>query len=173
MPNQEKVKLVEQIKAELQDSVAVWVVDYRGLTVKQSEDLRRRIRAEGADYKIYKNTFTIRALHDLELPEMGSILEGPSGFVFTNTDPVAAAKVLKQYARENKELSIKGGLFEGRVLDDKQVIAVADMPSREELIGQVIGMLTNPLFEVIAAIDGGETICSLLEAMDVDEDKAA
>ena len=170
MPNQEKVNLVEQIKDDLRDCVAVWIVDYRGLTVKQAEDLRRKIRAEGAEYKIYKNTFTIRALQDLELPEMGDILKGPSGFVFTNTDPVAAAKVLKQYIRDNKELSIKGGLFEGRVLDDTQVIAVADMPSREELLGQIIGMLTNPLFEVIAAIDGGTTIHSLLDAI---EEKAA
>jgi len=170
MPNQEKVKLVEQIKKDLSSSSAVWVVDYRGLTVKQAEDLRRKISAEGAQYKIYKNTFTIRALQDLEMPSLGSILEGPSAFVFTSDDPVSAAKVLKQFAKDNKQLSIKGGLFEGQVLDNKQVIAVADMPSREELIGQVIGMLSNPLHEVIAAVDGGATIYSLLDAI---EEKAA
>jgi len=170
MPNQEKVKIVEQIKQDLSSSSAVWVVDYRGLTVKQAEDLRRKISAEGAQYKIYKNTFTIRALQDLEMPSLGSILEGPSAFVFTSTDPVAAAKVLKQFAKDNKQLSVKGGLFEGQVLDDKQVISVADMPSREELIGQVIGMLSNPLHEVIAAVDGGGTIYSLLDAI---EEKAA
>ena len=170
MPNEEKVKLVEQIKEDLSSSVAVWVVDYRGLTVKQAEDLRRKITAEGAQYKIYKNTFTIRALQDLGLPSLGSILEGPSGFVFTSTDPVAAAKALKQFAKENKQLSIKGGLFEGQVLDYRQVISVADMPSREELIGQVIGMLTSPLHEVVAAIDGGAAIYGLLDAI---EEKAA
>jgi len=170
MPNQEKVKLVEQIKQDLSSSTAVWVVDYRGLTVKQAEELRRRISAEGSQYKIYKNTFTIRALQDLEMPSLGSILEGPSAFVFTSDDPVSAAKVLKQFAKENKQLSIKGGLFEGQVLDDKQVVAVADMPSREELIGQVIGMLSNPLHEVISTIDGSGTIYSLLDAI---EEKAA
>ena len=170
MPNQEKVKLVEQIREDLTTCAAVWVVDYRGLTVKQAEDLRRRIRAEGSQYKVYKNTFAVRALQDLELPDMGSVLEGPSGFVFTGEDPVAAAKVLKQFARENKQLSIKGGLFEGRVLDEKQVIEMADMPSREELIGQVVAMLASPLHEVIAAIDGGATIYSLLDAI---EERAA
>jgi len=170
MPNKEKVKLVEQIKEDLQASTAVWVVDYRGLSVKQAEDLRRKIRAEGAQYKIYKNTFTIRALEDLEYPSLGSILEGPSGFVFTSSDPVASAKLLKQFARENKQLSIKGGLFEGQVLSDKEVVAVADMPSREELLGQVINMLVSPLQEVIAALDGGATIYSLLDAI---EEKAA
>ncbi|MCL2807879.1 MAG: 50S ribosomal protein L10 [Coriobacteriia bacterium] len=170
MPNQEKVKLVEQIKEDLSASTAVWVVDYRGLTVKQAEDLRKRIKVEGAEYKIYKNTFTTRALADLEMPSMEGVLEGPSGFVFAGEDPVAAAKVLKQFAKENKQLSIKGGLFEGQVLDDKQVVAVADMPSREELIGQVVGMLISPLQEVIAAVDGGATIYSLLDAV---EEKAA
>jgi len=170
MPNQEKVKIVDQIKQDLTSCTAVWVVDYRGLSVKQAEDLRRRIAAQGSQYKIYKNTFTTRALQDLELPDMGSILEGPSGFVFTGEDPVAAAKILKQFAREHKQLSVKGGLFEGKVLDDKQVIAVADMPSREELIGQVIGMLSNPLHELVAALDGGSVIYSLLDAI---EEKAA
>jgi len=170
MPNQEKVKIVDQIKQDLTDCTAVWVVDYRGLSVKQAEDLRRKIAAEGAQYKIYKNTFTIRALQDLELPEMGSILEGPSGFVFTGEDPVAAAKILKQFAKENKQLSVKGGLFEGKILSDKEVIAVADMPSREELIGQVIGMLSNPLHEVIATLDGSNVLYGLLDAI---EEKAA
>ena len=170
MPNQEKVKLVEQIKIDLTSSAAVWVVDYRGLSVKEAEELRRRIRADGAEYHIYKNTLAVRALQDLELPSMESVLEGPSGFVFASEDPIAAAKTLKQFAREHKQLSIKGGLFEGQVLDDKQAIAMADMPSREELIGQIVGMLASPLNEVIAAIDGGATIHALLDAV---EEKAA
>ncbi len=170
MPNQEKVKLVKQIKEDIQDADAIWVVDYRGLTVKQAEDLRRKIRAEGASYTIYKNTFTVLAMQELEMPEMGNILEGPSGFVFATGDPVATAKVLKQFAKENKSFSIKGGLFEGKVLDDKQVIAMADMPSREELIGQIVGMLGNPLQEVIAALDGSGPLYGLLDAI---EEKAA
>ena len=170
MPNQEKVKLVEQIKEDIKNADAMWIVDYRGLTVKQAEDLRHKIRAEGAAYTIYKNTFTIRALQELEMPEMGSILEGPSGFVFASGDPVATAKVLKQFAKQNPELSIKGGLFEGQVLDDKQVIAMADMPSREELIGQIVGMLASPLQETIAALDGSSPLFGLLDAI---EEKAA
>ena len=170
MPNDVKAKLIEEIKEELKGSDAVWVVDYRGLSVKQAEDLRRKIRAEGASYKIYKNTFTARALNELEMPSMDSILEGPSGFVFVNGDPVATAKVLKQYAKENKELSIKGGLLEGQILDDKQVVAMADMPSREELIGQIVGLLSSPLQEVVATLDASGPIHGLLDAI---EEKAA
>lgn len=170
MPNQEKVLMVEKIKGDIREADAIWVVDYRGLVVKQAEELRRRIRAAGAAYTIYKNTFAIRALQDLEMPEMGSILEGPSGFVFASGDPVPTAKVLKQFAKENPELSIKGGLFEGQVLDDAQVVAMADMPSREELIGQVVAMLESPLQEVLAAVDAGGLIHGLLGAI---EEKAA
>ncbi|MDR2035634.1 MAG: 50S ribosomal protein L10 [Coriobacteriales bacterium] len=170
MPKQEKVILVEQIKEDLASSSAVWVVDYRGLSVKQAEELRHKIRAEGAKYRIYKNTFATIALQDLGLPEMETVLEGPSGFVFAKEDPFAVAKTLKQFAKENKKLSIKGGLFEGKVLDEKQVIAVADMPSREELIGQILGMLSSPVQEVLAALDGGTVIHGLLDAI---ETKAA
>lgn len=170
MPNAEKAKLIDEIKELLKAAQAVWVVDYRGLTVQQAEELRRKVRTEGATYKIYKNTFTTRALRELELPEMENVLEGPSGFVFASDDPVSAAKVLKQFAKENKTLSVKGGLFEGKVLNDKEVIAIADMPSREELIGQVIGMLSNPVHEVMAALDCGTTFFGLLDAM---EEKAA
>ncbi len=170
MPNAEKARLVEEVKGLLKDVQAVWVVDYRGLSVQQAEDLRRKVKAVGATYKIYKNTFTTRALRELELPEMEDVLSGPSGFVFVNDDPVAAAKVLKQFAKENKTLAVKGGLFEGKALNDKEVISIADMPSREELIGQVIGMLSNPVHEVMAALDGGAVFYGLLDAI---EEKAA
>lgn len=165
MPNEEKVKLIQEIKEELQAADAVWVVDYRGLSVKQAEDLRKKIRAEGATYRIYKNTFTVRALQELELPEMGSILEGPSGFVFVSGDPVASAKALKKFSKENQELAVKGGLFEGQILDEKQVLEIADMPSREELIGQIVGMLGSPLQEVLGSLDTGATIHGLLDAI--------
>ena len=170
MPNKAKVQLVEQIKEDIKAADAIMVVDYRGLTVKQAEELRRKVRAEGASYKIYKNTFVARALQDLEMADMGSVLEGPSGFVFISGEPVATAKMLKQYARENKALSIKGAMYEGTVLDDKQAVAMADMLSREELIGQIVGMLMNPIHEVTAALDGGAPILGLLDAM---EEKAA
>jgi large subunit ribosomal protein L10 len=164
MPNAEKQKLVDEIKGELEASSAVWVVDYRGLTVKQSENLRANIRNAGASVKIYKNSLTERALADLQLPDLGAVLQGPSAFVFVQGDPVPSAKALKQFAKENPLLSIKGGLFEGQLMSDAQVVAVADLPSREELIGEVLSLLDSPLSGALAAIDGGTTICSLLDA---------
>jgi large subunit ribosomal protein L10 len=171
MPNKAKVQLVDQIKQDLSAADAIWVVDYRGLSVKQSEGLRANIRTAGAAIKVYKNSLTERALADLELPALGEILEGPSAFVFATGDPTTSAKVLKQFAKEYQAFYIKGGLFDGTVLNDKQVVEMADMPSREELIGHVVALLSSPVEQVIAALDSASgTIFGLLDAI---EEKAA
>jgi large subunit ribosomal protein L10 len=172
MPNAEKVKLVAQIKEELDAADAVWVVDYRGLTVKQAEDLRRKISAENASYKIYKNTFTIRALDELGLPSLGEIVQGPSAFVFVSGDPVSSAKVLKVFAKGNDALKIKGGLLNKTVMSAEQVKAIADLPSREELVAKLLGTISNPLVGVVRVLNGTqEKFVRTLQA--VAESKAA
>ena len=154
MPNTAKIALVDQIKQEVSAADAVWVVDYRGLTVKQAESLRSKIREQGAALKVYKNSFTERALSDLELPALGSILEGPSAFVFVSGDPVASAKALKEFAKENDKLSIKGGLFNKGVVSAEQIRAIADLPSREELIAKLLGTIQNPLVGIVRVLNG-------------------
>ncbi|MDR2672721.1 MAG: 50S ribosomal protein L10 [Coriobacteriales bacterium] len=154
MPNPEKVKTVAQIKEDIQSADVVWVVDYRGLSVKQAEELRRRIRAEDAAYRIYKNTFTIRALDELDYPELGEVLQGPSAFVFANGDPVGSAKALKAFAKENEVLKIKGGLLDGAVLSAKQVEAIAELPSREELVARLLGTISRPLSGLVYVLNG-------------------
>jgi large subunit ribosomal protein L10 len=165
MPNAEKVKLVAQIKDEISATDALWVVDYRGLSVKQSESLRQVIRQSGAAIKIYKNTLTQRAVAELELPDLGEILEGPSAFVFVEGDPVASAKALKVFAKENEALEIKGGLLDGSVVTQAQIKTLADMPSREDLLAQVLGLLTSPLQSVVSAIDVPTTLVRSLDAV--------
>jgi large subunit ribosomal protein L10 len=171
MPNQTKVEMVDKIKTDLEAADAVWVVDYRGLSVKESEGLRANIRTAGGSLKVYKNSLTEFALADLSLPNMGEILQGPSAFIFASGDPVATAKTLKQFAKDNKKFAIKGGLYEGTLLNDKQVIEMADMPSREELIGQVLTMLDSPITGVIAALESASG--SIFGLLDAREEQAA
>ena len=154
MPNPSKVETVNRIKEELAASDAVWVVDYRGLSVKQAESLRAKIREQGASLKVYKNSFTERALADLEYPSLGSVLEGPSAFVFVSGDPVASAKALKVFAKENEKLEIKGGLLNREVMSADQVKAIADLPSREELIAKLIGTIRSPLSGIVQVLNG-------------------
>jgi large subunit ribosomal protein L10 len=172
MPNAEKIELVKQIKDDLSAAGAVWVVDYRGLSVKQSEALRGAIRAQGASLKIYKNSFTELALKELELPTLGDILQGPSAFVFVSGDPVSSAKALKAFAKENDKLQIKGGMLDKAVVTADQVKAIAELPSREELIAKLLGTLQNPLTGIVRVINGpAEKFVRTLAA--VAESKAA
>ncbi len=154
MPNIAKEEKVRTIKADLEKATAVWVVDYRGLTVKESESLRGAIREADAQLKVLKNTLTQRALAELELPTMDEILAGPSAFVFTNGDPVAAAKTLKKFGKDNKNLVIKGGIMEGREVNAEQVQAIAELPSREELIAKLLGTLQNPMQGMVRVLNG-------------------
>jgi large subunit ribosomal protein L10 len=171
MPNQAKVELVNRIKEDLTTANAVWVVDYRGLSVKQAEDLRAKIRAQGAALKVYKNSFTERALADLNLPDLGAVLEGPSAFVFANGDPVASAKVIKAFAKESGSLEVKGGLLEKEVVTADQIRAIADLPSREELIAKLIGTIRNPLAGVVQVLNGPAS--KLVRALGAIAEKAA
>ena len=154
MPSKLKFDIVDRIKADLAASDAVWVVDYRGLTVKEAEALRINIRSLGASLKVYKNSLTELALKELDLPALGEVLEGPSAFVFATGDPVASAKALKDFARTNTKLELKGGLLNGRVMAAEQVQAVADLPSREELISRLLGTMKAPLSGVAQVLNG-------------------
>ena len=172
MPKIEKIELVSKIKEELSAADAVWVVDYRGLSVKQSESLRNAIRAQGAALKIYKNSFTELALKELDLPELGEILQGPSAFVFVNGDPVSSAKALKVFAKENDKLQIKGGLLNKALVTADQIKVIADLPSREELIAKLLGTIQNPLTSIVCVLNGpAEKFVRTLSA--VAESKAA
>ncbi|MDR2196807.1 MAG: 50S ribosomal protein L10 [Coriobacteriales bacterium] len=154
MPNQAKRQQVERIKDEISAAEVIWVVDYRGLTVKATEELRGIIRAEGALLKVYKNSFTELALADLGYPSLGAVLEGPSAFVFANGDPVASAKALRTYAKSNPNLEIKGGLLNKSVVSADQVLAIASLPSREELIAKLLGTIKNPLSGIVQVLNG-------------------
>jgi len=154
MPNAEKIKIVAQIKEDIKASNAILVVDYRGLAVKQTEALRKIIRAQNATFKIYKNSFMELVLNELNLPPLGDILAGPSALVFVSNDPVAPAKALKVFAKDNKALEIKGGLLNGRVISADQVRAIADLPSREELISKLLGTMSNPASSLVRVLNG-------------------
>ena len=154
MPNAENVKMLEDIKADIEGATAMWVVDYRGLTVKEIQTLRRSIREADAEMKVYKNTIMHLALEETDSPDLDSILSGPSAFVFAGDDPVASAKVIKEFAKSNDVLEIKGGMMDGEFVDVQQVQAIADLPSREELIAKLLGTISNPLVQTVRVLNG-------------------
>ncbi len=146
MARPEKVAAVTEVRERLERGAASVLTEYRGLTVPELAELRARLRDNGAEYKVVKNTLARRAAHDagLELPD--ELLTGPTAITFCGEDPVAAAKVLRSFSREHPELIVKGALFEGRVLSAEDTLKLADLASREELLSQLAG-----LFEAVLA----------------------
>jgi large subunit ribosomal protein L10 len=154
MPNAQNVETLAKIKEEVAAASAVWVVDYRGLTVKEAQQLRRDIREAGAHLTVYKNTLMKIALADAELPTMEDILQGPSAFVFADNDPAAAAKAVKEFAKGNDKLVIKGGVMDGQQYDAAQVEAIASLPSREQLLAQIAGAISGVARGLAVTING-------------------
>jgi large subunit ribosomal protein L10 len=154
MPNASNQEMLANVAADLEGAGAVWVVDYRGLTVKQTQALRRAVREADGSMKVYKNTIVRIALANAGEPAMDKILAGPSAFVFAGSDVAASAKVLRDFAKDNKDLEIKGGLMEGAVLSASEVEAIASLPSRDQLMAQIAGAISGVARGLATTISG-------------------
>jgi len=145
MATSEKQQLVGEIKERLQSSGGLIMADYRGLSVKAMQGLRGRLRDAGAEITVYKNSLTEIAVRELDMPSMGEYLEGPTALVFTPEDPVASAKAMMEFAKDNKVFAVKGGYIDGALVSADQIKAIASLPSREELIAKLMGSMLNPV----------------------------
>lgn len=154
MPHYEgKAQVVSEIKEKFQASTSVVVADYRGITVAQATELRAQLRQAGVEYRVLKNTLVKRAAHEVGIEGLDSYLEGPTAVAFS-ADPVAPAKVLSEFAKGVKTFTIKGGVVEGKVVDSNGVKALADLPSREVLLTQVVRGMQAPLVGMVNVLQG-------------------
>ena len=143
MKRPEKEQLVDELRDKIGSAKALYYTDFTGLNVKSMTELRRRLRKQGIEYVVIKNTLALRAVNESGL--VGERLRGPTGIVVAK-DPVAAAKVLTDFAKENdKRPAVKGGLFDGRAVDAAQVAKLANMPSREQMLSQLGGYMQAPM----------------------------
>lgn len=164
MPKPEKVAVVEELKDKLSRSQGVILTDYRGLDVAQITELRRRLREAGVEYKVVKNTLTLLAARQVDLADLEQYLTGPTAIAFGYDDPVTPAKILNGFAREHDDLEIKAGVLQGAIIDVDQVKALAELPSREELLAQVCRAMQGPIAGVVNVLQG--TIRNLVYALD-------
>ena len=154
----------------LGDSASVVVCHYKGLTVSEITDFRAQLRAEGGSFKVTKNTLAKLASEGTSYEGLKDLFTGPTGIAVSN-DPVAAAKVVNDYAKENSKLEILGGAMGDSALDLAGVKAVAAMPSREELIASIVGCIGAPASNIAGAIGApASNIASILSTI---EEKAA
>jgi large subunit ribosomal protein L10 len=151
MKRPEKEQLVIDLKEKMVGAKALYYTDFSGLNVKRMTELRRRLRRANVDYVVIKNSLALRAVNESGL--VGVRLRGPTGLVVAK-DPVAAAKVLTDFAKENdKRPSVKGGLFDGKSVDAAQVAKLANMPSREQMLSQLGGYMQAPMTQMVSAMN--------------------
>ena len=141
----EKKAVVEELKERFDKSIAGVFVDHCGLSVAEDTQLRNKLRAAGVEYSVIKNTMTRFAVQGTSLEEVDPILNGPTALATSDTDLVAAAKVLVEYAKTNKKLEIKTGYIEGKVISKEEITRLAELPSKEILVATVLGTLNAPI----------------------------
>jgi len=153
-PRPEKVAVVDEVRQKLDEADAVVLTEYRGLTVKALAELRTALRAAGGEYKVYKNTLVRRAVAELELGLDDEQLTGPTALAFVGNRPdgspgdaVLVAKALKEFAKANPLLVVKGGVLGESVLSADEVKALAEVAPREELLSRLAGGLAAPMRE--------------------------
>lgn len=145
MPRADKIEAVQEIVADLKATNVYYFVDYRGLTFAESAELRARLAKADASLKVVKNTLAKIAAADAGVEELTELLQGPTAIAYCHGDPVRVAKALQDFIREKKKAAIRGGKLERSLLSAADVEKLSTLPSREQLIAQIVGAIASPL----------------------------
>jgi len=149
---QGKQEAVETITTKFRESSCTVIADYRGLNVAQVTELRKQLREAGVEFQVLKNSLVRRATDSAELKQLHEVLTGPTAVAFCNTDAVAPAKILNDYAKKNEALKLKGGVVEGNVYNASEIKALAELPSRDGLLSMLLSVLQAPMRNFALAV---------------------
>ncbi len=158
MNRDQKAAAIAEIAANIEESQAVFAVDYRGITVPQVAELRAKLREADASFRVVKNSLTERAADQTGAEQLKPLLAGPTALTFVRGDAALAAKAVADYARLTQFLPFKGGILDGAAVDADQIRAISRLPSREVLYGQLVGVVASPisgLVRTLGALVGG------------------
>jgi large subunit ribosomal protein L10 len=156
MNREQKTAVVEEVAAQIKESEAVFAVDYRGISVPQAAALRDRLTEAGARFRVVKNTLTLLAADKAGVEPLKGVLEGPTAFTFVtgeDGDVALAAKALAQFKREHNLLDFKGGVMNGEPLTAEQIADIARLPARDQLHGQLVGMIAAPITGLVRTLN--------------------
>jgi large subunit ribosomal protein L10 len=155
MNREQKAAAIEEVASQIQESEAVFAVDYRGISVPQAAELRTRLTAAGARFRVVKNTLTQRAADQAGAESLKEVLEGPTAFTFVlaDGDMALAAKALATFRREHNVLAFKGGLMNGDPLSIEQIEALSKLPARDVLHGQLVAMIASPITGLVRTLN--------------------
>jgi large subunit ribosomal protein L10 len=149
---QEKEEEIESLRERFARATVMLVAESRGLNVAKSRLLRRAIRDAGGEYRVAKNSLAQRAINSTDFAPLGEKLTGPTGLIFGYSDPVAVAKALVKFAEENEKLSVKAAFVDRELLDASAVEELAKLPSREALLGMLLGLLQAPAGQLLRTL---------------------
>lgn len=153
MNREQKAAFIEDVAARVQDADAIFAIDYRGITVSQVADLRAKLREADATFQVVKNTLTLRALDQVGNDTLKDFLEGPTAFTYVRGDVALAAKTLNNFAKDLELLDFKGGEMEGQIVSVEQFQALTKLPSRDVLLGRLVGMVASPITGVTRGLN--------------------
>lgn len=145
MNREEKAAVIDEIAGQITESEAIFAVDYRGITVTQVAELRTKLRDADASFRVVKNTLTERAAGQADAEALKPLLSGPTALTFVRGDVALAAKAVADYGKATELLAFKGGLMNGETLEPAQILALAKLPSRQVLYGQLVGIVASPI----------------------------
>jgi large subunit ribosomal protein L10 len=154
MDRNQKAAVIDEVAGQISGSEAVYAVDYRGISVTQVADLRTRLRDSDTSFRVVKNTLTERAADQAGATELKPFLEGPTAIAFVRGDAAQAAKALSDFGRTTGTLAFKGGLLNGAPLSIEQITDISRLPSREVLVGRLVGMVAAPLTGLVTGLGG-------------------
>jgi large subunit ribosomal protein L10 len=152
---EQKAQVIEEVAGQISESEAVFAVDYRGISVPQAAELRTTLRAADATFRVIKNTLSERAADQVGADGLKELLQGPTAMTFVRGDAAAAAKALRDFRRSTGGtlLEFKGGWMNGAPLTPEDVDAIAQLPSRDVLIGRLVGLIASPLSGLATALN--------------------
>jgi large subunit ribosomal protein L10 len=154
MNREQKAATIEALATEIDESQAVFAVDYRGISVAQAAELRSKLREANATFTVVKNSLTERAADQVGAESLKTLLSGPTALTFVRGDAALAAKAVADQARATQLLPFKGGLMDGEVVDADQIRAISRLPSREVLYGQLVGIVASPISGLVRTLGG-------------------
>lgn len=154
MPRPDKVEAVKEIAADLRATDVYYFVDYRGLTFSEASELRARLTKVDASLKVVKNTLAKIAAADAGVEDLNELLQGPTAIAYCHGDPVRVAKTIQDFIKEKKKAAIRGGKLQRSMLTASEVEKLAALPSREQLIAQLVGTIAAPLTGLVGVLSG-------------------
>ncbi|OGF52631.1 MAG: 50S ribosomal protein L10 [Candidatus Firestonebacteria bacterium GWA2_43_8] len=161
-----KAEEVKALAAKFTKAKGIVFTNFTGLTVEDTTDFRKKVSKAGLEYKVIKNNIVLRALKEVKLEELHKFIDGPTGVVLSNDDPVIAAKLVRDFFKAHQNLKVRAGVVEGKGVGPAEVTIIADIPSRDILLGKVVGGLKAPLYKLVYVLNANvQKLVSTLDAI--------